>query len=138
MRRSEALFQRFVRRSSDARLERTVGSRRGLRFLFGQMEKAYRPEKADGWSGDIRYELTDAHGVLQTWTVSCDAARARAREGAADDPALVVKLGLADFVRVAARELDPAKALLTGRLDIEGDFAVALRLGQMFGQPLVQ
>ena len=37
--------------------------------------------------------------------------------------------------RVAAGDLDPAKALLTGRMDLEGDFAVAIRLAAMFGQP---
>jgi len=133
--RGEAIFRRFVRRSSDARLERTIGSRRGLRFVFGAMAKAYRPDRADGWSGDIRYELTDSRGMIRTWTVTCDAARARAREGAAADPVLTVKLGLADFVRLAARELDPAKALLSGRMDLEGDFGVAMRLAAMFGQP---
>jgi putative sterol carrier protein len=44
-------------------------------------------------------------------------------------------LGVADFVRIAGRDLDPGKALLTGRLDLEGDLAVAARLGEMFGQP---
>jgi putative sterol carrier protein len=46
-----------------------------------------------------------------------------------------VKLGVADFVRMAGRDLDPGKALLTGRMDLEGDLALAARLGEMFGQP---
>jgi putative sterol carrier protein len=50
-------------------------------------------------------------------------------------PALKVKAGVADFVRIAGRDLDPGKALLTGRLDLEGDLALAARLGEMFGQP---
>jgi hypothetical protein len=44
-------------------------------------------------------------------------------------------MGVADFVRVAGRDLDAGKALLTGRMDLEGDFALAARLGEMFGQP---
>jgi hypothetical protein len=36
---------------------------------------------------------------------------------------------------MAAQELDAGKALLTGRLDLEGDFSLAQRLGEMFGQP---
>jgi hypothetical protein len=126
---------RFVRRSSDERLERTVGSDRGLRLLFAAMARAYRPDRADGFRGDIRYELTDAGGRVRSWTVSCSPAGARAAPGAAPQPALTVKLALADFVRLAGRDLDPAKALLSGRMDLEGDFALALRLGQMFGQP---
>jgi len=131
----EAIFQRFVRRASDRRLERTVGSDRGLRFVFAQLARAYRPERAAGWTGDIRYELTRSDGSARTWTVSCGADGARARAAAAPDPGLTIKLGVADFLRVAAGELDPAKALLSGRLDLEGDFAVAMRLSAMFGQP---
>jgi putative sterol carrier protein len=131
----ERAFKAFVRRSSDARLERTVGSPRGLRFVFAQMPRAYRPDRAAGWTGDIRYELTDARGATRTWTVTCEPDRARVGEGTAPDPGLTIKLGVADFIRVAAGDLDPAKALLSGRMDLEGDFAVALRLAAMFGQP---
>jgi putative sterol carrier protein len=45
-----------------------------------------------------------------------------------------VKLSLADFVRLAGRDLDAGAALLTGRMDLEGDFSLAARLGAMFGQ----
>ena len=131
----EAIFQRFVRRSSDQRLERTIGSDRGLRLVFAQMARAYRPDRAAGWTGDIRYELARADGSLRTWTVTCGADRARARPGAAPGPGLTIKVSVADFLRVAAGELNPAVALLSGRLDLEGDFAVAMRLAAMFGQP---
>jgi hypothetical protein len=131
----EPAFQAFVRRSSDRRLERTVGSGRGLAVVFGAMSRAYRPERANGWRGDIRYELKPARGDPRTWTVSCGDHGARARPAAAPDPALTIRLGLADFIRLAARDLDPAKALLSGRMDLEGDFDVAVRLGDMFGQP---
>ncbi len=60
---------------------------------------------------------------------------ATARPGPAASPALVVKLSVADFARLAAGELDPGRALLSGQLDLEGDFAVATRLGAMFGRP---
>ena len=38
-------------------------------------------------------------------------------------------------MRIAGRDLDPVKAVLTGRLELAGDFSVAMRLGEMFGQP---
>jgi SCP-2 sterol transfer family len=130
----ERLFFRFVRRSSDERLERTAGSDRGLRLVFGAMARAYRPERAGDFSGDIRYELTDSQGRERTWTVSCAPAGATAQPVALEAPALTVKLALADFIRVAGRDLDPVKALLSGRMELEGDFALAMRLARMFGQ----
>jgi len=131
----ERIFQRFVKRSSDRRLERTIGSDRGLRVVFRMMSRAYRPDRAAGFSGDIRYELTDSRGAVRTWTVTCGADGASARESAEPNPALTIKLGLADFIRLAGQDLNPAVALLSGRMDLEGDFAVAVRLGEMFGQP---
>ncbi|MEA2255983.1 MAG: hypothetical protein QOG35_2028 [Solirubrobacteraceae bacterium] len=131
----ERAFGAFVRRSDDARLERTAGSERGLRLLFGAMAQAYVPERAGGFAGELAYELRRAGGDVVRWTVAVDGERATARPGAATDAALTVKMGVADFVRVAGRDLDAGKALLTGRMDLEGDFALAARLGEMFGQP---
>jgi alkanesulfonate monooxygenase SsuD/methylene tetrahydromethanopterin reductase-like flavin-dependent oxidoreductase (luciferase family) len=131
----ERAFQAFVRRSDDRRLERVVGSERGLKVIFGAMAQAYEPDKGGGFAGELEYELTRADGQLINWTIALDTERAQVRPGVAGAPALKVKLGLADFVRLAGRDLDPGKALLTGRMDIEGDLALAARLGEMFGQP---
>jgi alkanesulfonate monooxygenase SsuD/methylene tetrahydromethanopterin reductase-like flavin-dependent oxidoreductase (luciferase family) len=133
--RGEQAFRVFVRRSDDRRLERTVGSDRGLKLLFGAMTQAYEPEKAGGFTGELQYELKRADGRVVPWTVAIAPDRAQAHQGAASAPALTLKLGVADFVRMAGRDLDPGKALLTGRMDLEGDLALAARLGEMFGQP---
>jgi alkanesulfonate monooxygenase SsuD/methylene tetrahydromethanopterin reductase-like flavin-dependent oxidoreductase (luciferase family)/putative sterol carrier protein len=133
--RGERAFQAFVRRSDDRRLERTAGSDRGLRVIFGAMAQAYVPESAGGFSGELQYRLTRSDGTVVDWTVAIDGERASVRPGPARAPALKVKAGVADFVRIAGRDLDPGKALLTGRLDLEGDLALAARLGEMFGQP---
>jgi alkanesulfonate monooxygenase SsuD/methylene tetrahydromethanopterin reductase-like flavin-dependent oxidoreductase (luciferase family)/putative sterol carrier protein len=130
----ERAFRAFVRRSDDRRLERTVGSDRGLKVLFGAMAQAYQPDKSGGFTGDLLYELRRADGSVVPWTVAIATDTASARAGGATAPALTMKLGVADFVRMAGRDLDPGKALLTGRMDIEGDLALAARLGEMFGQ----
>jgi hypothetical protein len=133
--RGEKAFRVFVRRSDDRRLERTVGSDRGLKVLFGAMTQAYRPDKSGGFTGELLYELRRADGAVVRWTVAIAPDGASARPGGATKPALTMKLGVADFVRMAGRDLDPGKALLTGRMDLEGDLALAARIGEMFGQP---
>jgi alkanesulfonate monooxygenase SsuD/methylene tetrahydromethanopterin reductase-like flavin-dependent oxidoreductase (luciferase family)/putative sterol carrier protein len=133
--RGERAFRAFVRRSDDRRLERTVGSDRGLRMIFAAMAQAYVPESAGGFSGELQYRLRRSDGTVVDWTVAIDGERAAARPGPARAPALKLEAGVADFVRIAGRDLDPGKALLTGRLDLEGDLAIAARLGEMFGQP---
>ena len=131
----ERAFKAFVRRSDDRRLERTAGSGPGLKVLFGAMAQAYEPDKAAGFSGDLQYDLRRANGELVSWTVTLGPEGASVRPGTASAPALTLKLGVVDFVRLAGGDLDPGKALLTGRMDMEGDLAIAARLGEMFGQP---
>ncbi|MEN3280811.1 MAG: hypothetical protein V7607_1951 [Solirubrobacteraceae bacterium] len=133
--RGERAFQAFVRRSDDRRLERTAGSDRGLRVIFGAMAQAYVPESAGGFSGELQYRLTRSDGTVVDWTVAIHGEHASVRPGPARAPALKLHAGVADFIRIAGRDLDPGKALLTGRLDLEGDLAIAARLGEMFGQP---
>jgi len=48
---------------------------------------------------------------------------------------VTIKVGLADWVRIAGRDLDAGAALVTGRMQLEGDVLVATRLGEMFGEP---
>ena len=98
------------------------------------MADAYEPDKALGFSGDLRYELRATDGTVRTWTVPAGE-EATALPGGDGPAALTLRLALADFVRMAGRDLDPGSALLSGRLDLEGDLALAARLGEMFGQP---
>jgi hypothetical protein len=130
----ERAFGAYVRRSGDRRLERTVGSGPALRAIFAAMTHAYVPGSGDGFTGELQYDLR-RNGDLVPWTLRIDGDRAVARSGPTNAAALTLRLSVADFVRIAGGELDPGRALLTGRLDLEGDFALAQRLGEMFGRP---
>jgi putative sterol carrier protein len=134
--RGERAFRAFVARADDARLERLAGSDRGLRMIFGGMERQFVPARAGGFTGDIQYNLRGADGAVRAWTVTIADGRARAQAGSSRDGAkLTITLSVADFLRIAGRDLDPVKAVLTNRLQLAGDFALALKLGEMFGQP---
>ncbi len=121
-----------MRGRSDSQLERTVGSGPGLGIVFKAMEQAFVPERARGFQGEILYELVASDGTRR-WTVRIEDGRAVAEQRAADEPAVTMKTRLPTFIRIAARELNPARAMLDGELEISGDFAVAGRLGEMFG-----
>jgi alkanesulfonate monooxygenase SsuD/methylene tetrahydromethanopterin reductase-like flavin-dependent oxidoreductase (luciferase family)/putative sterol carrier protein len=128
----EAAFAALVRGRSDSQLERTIGSSAGRRMMFKVLEQSYVPEKAAGFEGEILYELESSHGTHH-WTVRVDAERAVAEPRRALDPAVTMRTRLPVFIRIGARELNPARAMLDGELEISGDFAVAGRLAEMFG-----
>ena len=125
-------FGAFVKSRSDEQLDRLMATGPGLKVIFRGMENAFVPEKARGFSGEILYRLSGSHGT-RSWTVRIDGERALVEEREATDPAATLRAEIPVFVRIAAGELDPARAMMEGTLEIEGDFAVVGRLGEMFG-----
>jgi predicted lipid carrier protein YhbT len=100
--------------------------------IFKGMERAFLPEKARGFEGEVEYELRSRNGP-RSWTVQIRDGRATVRRGSTASPAVTIRTSVPDFVRMAARDAFPPKLLLEGALVIEGDFALAGRLGEMFG-----
>ena len=131
-RAGEAGFTALVRNRSDEGLHRLFDRGPGLPVIFKGMERSFVPEKAKGFVGEIQYVLGGRTGP-QSWTVSIANGHASARRRPASDPAVTLRASVPDFVRMAAREAFPPKLLLEGALEIEGDFALAGRLGEMFG-----
>jgi hypothetical protein len=124
-------FKSFVRSSSDRRLERTIGTRAGLRMLFAQLAVRV-PSFAATLAGELQCDLRRSDGSLTIWTIDARSGRAIARRGPANRPALTARLSVADMIRMAAGELDPGRAVLEGRLDFAGDFGVMNRLTSLF------
>jgi alkanesulfonate monooxygenase SsuD/methylene tetrahydromethanopterin reductase-like flavin-dependent oxidoreductase (luciferase family) len=133
-RAGESALGAFVRGRSDAQLERTVGSKTGLRVIFKGMEHAFVPEKANGFSGEVQYELTGRNGD-RNWVVRIeDGQRAVTAPGRAESPGVTFRTSVPMFARIASGEVHPAKAMMEGDLEVQGDFELAARLGEMFGQ----
>jgi alkanesulfonate monooxygenase SsuD/methylene tetrahydromethanopterin reductase-like flavin-dependent oxidoreductase (luciferase family)/putative sterol carrier protein len=129
----ESAFAAFVRRRSDAQLERTLGSGPGLRIMFKGMERAFVPEKANGFKGEVQYELTGSRNGNHEWVVRVDGNHATVTPGRADQPVVTFRMSVPVFARIAAQEMHPAKAMMEGQLELEGDFEAAARVGEMFG-----
>lgn len=133
--RAESALKSIVTRASDARLEKIAGSSTGLKAIFKAMERRYVPANANGFDGEIQYDLKYENGRTTTWSIALNSHAAKARRGPAAAPALTISSTIADFVRMGTGDLAPARALLTGRISITGDLVIAARLGEMFGQP---
>jgi putative sterol carrier protein len=129
----ESAFAAFVRGRSDAQLERTLGSGPGLRMMFKGMERAFIPEKANGFTGEVQYELTGSRNGNHEWVVRVDGDHATVAPGRAAQPVVTFRMSVPVFARIAAQEMHPAKAMMEGQLELEGDFEAAARLGEMFG-----
>jgi hypothetical protein len=134
--RAKTTFQSFVRKSDDRRLERAFGTRGMLRVVFGRVARAYDPSKAPEAEGDLAFVLRDRDvppEQQRVWTVHLAPTGAKARAGAPANPMLTIRASLPDLVRMVAGELSPGRALLSGRLDLDGSFLVVVRLAPAFG-----
>lgn len=134
--RAQKYQEGAVRGMSDRQLEALVGNRLAIPLLFRSMAGRYRPAKAGDFSGAIEFKLATPHGD-ETWTIDCAPSGASARRGGDPEAKLHVEAKLADFLRVGVGEIAAPGAVLSGKLNIRGDFALALRMGEMFGGPPV-
>jgi alkyl sulfatase BDS1-like metallo-beta-lactamase superfamily hydrolase len=127
---------KLVRGRSDRDLERRFGSRVAQQVFFAGMARSFRPRYAFGFQGEIQYELTSKNGGrVRPWTISIRDNRASARPGSAADPAVTVRVPTAELMRLAAGTTNPGAAVLQGKIEIKGDYSVAMRLVEMFGGP---
>ena len=135
--RVTALLARLVADATDAQVERRFSAGIVQRAMFTAMAQAFEPEAAGGFQGALVYELARpaTNSSPTRWTIEVTNGSASARPGATSDAALTIRFNLADFVRIAAGTIDPAKPLLEDRASFEGDFALAVRLPEMFGAP---
>jgi hypothetical protein len=128
----ESAFGSFVRRRNDRQLARLFSAHRAQRALFKRMEQVFEPARAGGFRGEIEYELLCPDGPRR-WAVQIDGSRAVARAGDAPAAAVALSMPLPLFIRIAARQVHPARAFRNGWLEVRGDFETAARIGVMFG-----
>lgn len=128
----KGLLARLVRGRSDRGLERMMPVLTPL--IFRGMARAFRPDRAFGFSGEIEYEL-QRNGKSKKWVVRIAGEKAIVKSGAAGHPSVVLRMSAPTFARISAGVLTPIAAVLEGKLKTEGDLQLLGRLGELFGGP---
>jgi putative sterol carrier protein len=130
--RGEAAFAAFVRRRNDQQLDRTVGTDAGLRLIFNGMERTFRPDKAEGVNADVQYQL-EVRGRPKPWVVRITNGTIKTGPGISPHAALTLRMALPVFARIIAGEIAAPQAFAEGKIQMEGDVDLALRMAEMFG-----
>jgi putative sterol carrier protein len=78
----------------------------------------------------IQFNLTGDNGGL-FWLRIADG-KCEAGEGAADSPKMTLKASADDYYAVVTGALNPTQAVFTGKIKIEGDMMLAMKLPGMF------
>lgn len=122
----------------DRHLLHLFGSSLAQRALLTAVAAAFRPSMALGFEGAIVFELLPATSgpgpdVSDWWTIEVRDGAASLHHRRDADPAVTLRLGVADLVRLVSGELDPLTAIVDWRVIVDGDVLVASRLTEMFG-----
>lgn len=89
------------------------------------------PDRVSAIDGSFQFVLTgDDGGAFYARVVD---GRAEIEEGRIDDPSVTITMSAADFADMAEGRLNPAGAFMSGKLKMEGDIGLALRLQNLLG-----
>jgi putative sterol carrier protein len=100
---------------------------------FTYMQEHFNASAAQGVNAALQWELSGDGGG--TWALEIANGACTLVEGGVANPKTKFKLTAADWVAVATGKLNPMNAFMTGKLKVEGDQSLALKLQAMFPSP---
>lgn len=107
-------------------------SREDIAKIFPEMVAHFLPEKADGVTAAVQFELSGDNGG-QFWMRIADG-KATTGEGTIADPRMTIKALADDYAALASGSLDPMQAFIKGKVKIQGDMALAMKFMTMFAR----
>jgi alkanesulfonate monooxygenase SsuD/methylene tetrahydromethanopterin reductase-like flavin-dependent oxidoreductase (luciferase family) len=126
-------FLSQLRGKSDDELLGLVQNAQVLEVILHGMASRFDPQYARGFTGDIQYNF-QAGNETKSYFVTVEKDSAEVHEGTSQTPAVTVAMPAPTYLRIASGEENGAIAMMEGRIGLEGDTKVAIRLGEMFGQ----
>lgn len=132
-----AQLAELVKGLSDEELKKQVtdlGEDEVLKNIFQGMQEAFLPEKAQGVTSTIQYDIVTDDGV-KTWSAKIENGTCVTSEGAAPDPRITLNIALVDFIRLILGQADGTQLFMSGKLKIQGDMMFAMQMQGFFDRP---
>jgi len=101
--------------------------------VMNRMPPAFQPEKAQGVEAVVQYHLTGSEAG--DWVVRIADGACTVEKGAAEAPSLTLTADSADYLKVLTGELNAMSAFAEGKLKLQGDLSLAMKLMGFFKLP---
>lgn len=101
--------------------------------VMSRMPAAFQPEKAEGVEAVIQYHL--AGEEAGDWVVTIGGGTCEVEQGEADEPTLTLRADSEDYLKVISGELNAMSAFAGGKLKLQGDLSLAMKLMNYFKLP---
>jgi putative sterol carrier protein len=98
--------------------------------IFPEMANRFNPAKAEGVNATIQFNLSGDNGGLY-WVKIADG-KAESGEGQAENPKMTLKAAADDWFAVATGKMNAMQAFMSGKIKIEGDMGMAMKLQSLF------
>jgi putative sterol carrier protein len=99
--------------------------------IMSRMPGAFLPEKAENVDATIQFQFTGAEAG--DWYTTIKDGACTVRPGTSPQPAtMTLTADSTDFTNLITGELDPMAAFMQGKLKLQGDLNLAMKLTQMF------
>ncbi|MBA4397433.1 MAG: hypothetical protein C0394_08640 [Syntrophus sp. (in: bacteria)] len=102
------------------------------RDILATTESRFRPDKAEGLSMNIGYDLTGESGGQ--WTLQIKDGQCKVREGFPDDLTVKLIMEAGVYTGMMLGTIDPTAAFTSGQVRIEGDMMAAAATGKLFNK----
>ncbi len=99
--------------------------------LLADLVDRFRPSAAEGLDAVFQLDLTGNGSGC--WHLIVAERQCRLVTGAAQKPNVIITVSAEDWGEMMGGRLDPFTALASGRLRVEGDLELAMRLQTVFG-----
>jgi len=86
----------------------------------------FDPVKADGVDATIQFNLTGESDCMFWLRISGETCEAKV--GAAENPRMMLRANMDDFIAVLKGEMPPMTAFIQGKIKIQGDTFLAMKL----------
>ena len=101
--------------------------------VFDHLPEAYLPEEARGVMGVIQFELTGEGGG--DWHARIAGGQMTVGAGRAESPTVTLTASAKDYLAIVNDDLSPTSAFMSGKIQIQGDIQLALKMQKMFRRP---
>lgn len=95
-------------------------------FFNTILPKKFKPEKAAGVDATAQLHISGPEGG--DWAVTIRNQKIEVKEGTIPSPQLTLKMSLPDFMDMVNGKLSAEKAFFTGKVQFNGNIALALKL----------
>lgn len=106
-------------------------SQQELAHLFTSMAANFDPSKAEGVNAIIQFDLSGDNGGLY-WVKMADG-KAESGTGQIQSPNMTLRAAADDWAAVVKGDLNPMQAFMSGKLKIQGDMGLAMKLQSLLG-----